>query len=172
LDDSKDNIETIETTNRQFQKLVKYSLLLGIIIVSGFIIYYVVAPEEGYIGFGILNSDKKAEDYPTSATANQSIKFYVTVDNHLDHEFTFKLKILKGDNETDLSSKGSKHAHKCFTTDKETLKPDEEWISDRLSISFEKNGTEQILIVELWKYNEDNSREFWDILWLRLDIID
>ena len=164
--------ETIEASNRQFQKIVRYSLLMGILLVSGFIIYYVVTPEEGYVGFGILNSDEKAEDYPTTARVNESIKFYVTVDNYLNDDFTFKLIILKGDNETDLSSKGSKHAHKCFTTDKEKLKPEEEWMSDRLSISFEKNGTGQSLIVELWRYNEDNSREFWDILWLRIDVRD
>ena len=43
-------------------------------------------------------------------------------------------------------------------------------MSKRLSISFQENGTGQILIVEIWKYNEDNSRDYWDILYLRLDI--
>ena len=43
-------------------------------------------------------------------------------------------------------------------------------MSDKLYVSFPYNGTDQILIVELWKYNEDNSREFWDILWLRIDV--
>ena len=43
-------------------------------------------------------------------------------------------------------------------------------MSDKLSVSFAFNGTDQVLIVELWTYKEDNSREFWDILWLRLDI--
>ena len=143
---------------------------MGIIIVSGFIIYYIYTPEEGYVGLGILNSDEKAEDYPSIAAPNQSIYFYVTVDNYLDHEFTFKLMILKGDNSTELSSKGSKYAHKSYSTEKKTLKPEKEWTSDKLSISFENNGTGQILIVELWKYNEDNSREFYDIVYLRLTI--
>jgi len=170
--ESKEKNETIEASNRQFQKIVRYSLIMGILLISGFIVYYVATPEEGYVGFGILNSDKKAEDYPTTAKVNESIHFYVTVDNFLNEDFTFKLIILKGDNETDLSSKGSKHAHKCFTTDKKTLKPEKEWITERLSISFEKNGTGQSIIVELWEYNEDNSREFYDILWLRIDVRD
>lgn len=168
--DTKDKQEIIEASNRQFQKIVKFSLILGILVVSGYIVYYVLTPEEGYVGFGILNHDEKAEDYPTTAKVNQSIYFYATVDNYLDHDFTFKLIILKGDNETKLSSKGSKHAEKCFTTDKKTLKPEEEWMTKQLSISFQENGTGQILIVEIWKYNEDNSRDFWDILYLRLDI--
>lgn len=160
----------IELSTLQFQRLLRFSLIFGIIIVSGFIVYYMFVPEEGYIGFGILNDDEKAEDYPSTAKVNQSIYFYVTVDNELDHDFTFKLIILLGDEDTDLSPEGSEHANKTSTTDKETLKPEEGWMSDKLSVSFPYNGTDQILIVELWTYKEDNSREFWDILWLRLDI--
>ena len=160
----------LELSYIQFQKLLRFSLIFGIIIVSGFITYYILFPEEGYIGFGILNEDEKAEDYPTTAKINQSIEFYVTVENQLDHDFTFKVIILQGDEDTKLSPEGSKHANKTSTTDKETLNPGEDWMSDKLSVSFAYNGTDQVLIVELWRYNEDNSREFWDILWLRLDI--
>jgi uncharacterized membrane protein len=160
----------LELSYIQFQKLLRFSLIFGIIIVSGFITYYILFPEEGYIGFGILNDDEKAEDYPTTAKINQSIEFYVTVENQLDHDFTFKVIILQGDEDTKLSPEGSKHANKTSTTDKETLNPGEDWMSDKLSVSFAYNGTDQVLIVELWRYNEDNSREFWDILWLRLDI--
>ncbi|TFG26329.1 MAG: DUF1616 domain-containing protein [Promethearchaeota archaeon] len=164
------NISELELSYIQFQKLLRFSLIFGIILVSGFITYYVLFPEEGYIGFGILNEDERAEDYPTSAKVNQTINFYITVENQLDHKFTFKIIILRGDEDTKLSPEGSKHANKTSTTDKESLKPGEDWMSDKLSVSFAYNGTDQVLVVELWKYNEDNSREFWDILWLRLDI--
>ena len=168
-DTQKDKSE-LDLSYMQFQKLLRFSLIFGIIIVSGFITYYILFPEEGYIGFGILNDDERAEDYPTTAKVNQSIYFYVTVENQLDHDFTFKVIILQGDEDTKLSPEGSKHANKTSTTDKETLNPGEDWMSDKLSVSFAYNGTDQVLIVELWRYNEDNSREFWDILWLRLDI--
>ncbi len=168
-DTRKDESE-LELSYMQFQKLLRFSLIFGIIIVSGFITYYLLFPEEGYIGFGILNEDERAEDYPTTAKVNQSIYFYVTVENQLDHDFTFKVIILLGNEDTKLSPEGSKHANKTSTTDKETLVPGEDWLSDKLSVSFAYNGTNQVLIVELWKYNQDNSREFWDILWLRLDI--
>ncbi len=160
----------VELATIQFQRLLRFSLICGIVIVSGFIVYYILVPEEGYIGFGILNDDERAEDYPTTTKVNQSIGFYVTVDNELDHDFTFKLIILLGDEDTKLSPEGSKYANKTSTTDKETLKPSEHWMSDKLYVLFPYNGTDQILIVELWKYNEDNSREFWDILWLRIDV--
>jgi uncharacterized membrane protein len=157
--------------NLQLDKIIKVSLIFGIIIVSGFIAYYIFFPEEGYVGFGILNEDKKAEDYPTTAMVNETIKFYVTVENELDHDFTFKVLIFLGDENTDLSSEGSDHANKTDTTEKVTLHPKKEWISDKLSVSFPENGTDKLIITELWKYNEDNSREFWDILYLRLTIV-
>ncbi|MFX0073088.1 MAG: DUF1616 domain-containing protein [Candidatus Hermodarchaeota archaeon] len=171
IDNSSEKIDR-ELSNKQFQKLLKFSLIFGIIIVSGFITYYLLTPEQGYIGFGILNDDKEAEDYPTTARVNESVDFYITVDNYLDRDFTFKLLVFKGDENTELSSKGSKHANKTFTTVKEKLKPNKEWISEELSVSFAHNGTDQIIIVELWQYYEDNSREFWDIVWLRLTIVD
>jgi len=161
----------LEIATIQFQRLLRFSLIFGILIVSGFIVYYIVTPEEGYIGFGILNKDERAEDYPTTAKVNESIGFYVTVDNELDHDFTFKIIILLGNEDTKLTpDEGSKHANKTSTTDKETLKTSEHWMSDKLYVSFPYNGTDQILIVELWTYKADNSREFWDILWLRIDV--
>ena len=161
----------IEIASLQFQRLLRFSLISGILIVSGFIVYYILVPEEGYIGFGILNDDERAENYPTTTRVNQSIGFYVTVDNELDHNFAFKLIILLGNEDTKLRpDEGSSHANKTSTTDKKTLKSGEHWMSDKLHASFPYNGTDQILIVELWKFNEDNSREFWDILWLRIDV--
>ncbi|MFX1337223.1 MAG: DUF1616 domain-containing protein [Promethearchaeota archaeon] len=161
----------IELASIQFERLLRFSLICGILIVSGFIVYYIMTPEEGYIGFGILNKDERAEDYPTTAKVNESIGFYVTVENELDHDFTFKVIIFLGNKDTKLTpDEGSKHANKTSTTDKETLKPSEDWMSKKLYVKFPYNGTDQILIVELWKYNEDNSREFWDILWLRIDV--
>jgi uncharacterized membrane protein len=160
-----------QISNRQLERIIKISLICGIIIVSGFVIYYILFPEEGYVGFGILNEDKKAEDYPTTAAVNETISFYVTVENQLDHNFTFKVIIFLGDENTKLSSKGHRYANKTDTTEKVTLDPKKDWISDKLSVSFPQNGTDKIIIAELWKYNQDNSREFWDILYLRLTII-
>ncbi|MFX1395262.1 MAG: hypothetical protein ACFFAH_17085 [Promethearchaeota archaeon] len=163
--------------NKQFQKLLKVSLLMGIIIVSGFIVYYIwyfnFSQEEDYVGFGILNHRKEAEDYPTVAYVNQPVVFYVTVEwkaNAFSGDFTFKVRIYRGNNETELSSDGSQNAEHLYSTDKITLKPNEEWESDDLSVSFPQAGSNQIIIVELWEYTEEH-REFYDILWLRLTII-
>ena len=163
--------------NIRFQKILKVSLLMGIVIVSGFIIYYIwyfnFSQEEDYVGFGILNHRKEAEDYPTVAYVNQEIQFYVTVEwkaSLLSGDFTFKVRVYRGDSETELSSDGSQNAIHLYSTDKETLKPNEEWESDELSVSFPENGTDKIIIVELWEYT-DSDRDFYDILWLRLTIV-
>lgn len=164
----------LELQFKEFQKILKVLLLFGIIIVSGFIIYYVwyfnFSQEEDYVGFGVLNHRKEAENYPTIAYKNQLVEFYVTVENQLSRDFTFKIRVYRGDNQTKLSSDGSENAHYLYSTDKERLKPQEDWMSDKLSVSFPVNGTNQQIIVELWEYSIDD-RDFYDILWLRLAII-
>jgi len=77
--------------------------------------------------------------------------------------------VLKGDNDTEIKDSGSKEAHLNFTTKEKTLKNGEDWISETLSISFEKVGEGQILIVELWEITDDN-KDFYSILYLRLDV--
>jgi uncharacterized membrane protein len=123
------------------------------------------------VGFGILNSEKKAEDYPTNITLNEAIYFYAFVDNQLERSFSFVVKVFKGDNETKLSSEGSEGAELNFTTEKATLKPQQDWFSEKLSISFNQNGTGRLLILELWQITEQNQEEqFYDITFLRLNV--
>ena len=55
--------ERDKTSKKQFDLIVKICLVSGIIIISGFIIYYALTPEPGYITFGILNEDREAENY-------------------------------------------------------------------------------------------------------------
>ena len=164
----------LEFENKQFQKILKISLLMGIVIVSGFITYYIwyynVSQEEDYVGFGILNHRQEAEDYITVAYVNQSIDFYVTVENELKREFTFRVKVYRGNEATELSSDGAQNAEYLFGTDKETLRPHEDWESDKLTVSFPQAGDNQAIIVQLFEYT-DSDREFYDILWLRLKII-
>ncbi|MHA1293845.1 MAG: DUF1616 domain-containing protein [Promethearchaeota archaeon] len=162
--------EEIEENKKEFDKLVRISLIIGILVVSGIIVIYLFNQEPGFVDFGLLNEDKKAENYPTEASVNEEINFYVYVGNFLGREFTFYLKILKGDNDTELSDKGSKHADLNFTTEDITLSNSEEWISDKLTISFAKEGENQIIIVELWEITKNNGENFFNILYLRLNI--
>lgn len=156
-------------SNKQFEIILKICLIIGIIIISGFIFYYIFTPEPGYVTFGILNENQKAEDYPTEAAVNENVSFYVTVDNYLNKEFTFRIKIKKGDSNTVLSSIGSNGTLDSIIGNF-TLKNNENWISEKLNISFSEVGANQIIITELWKITNDVEEKFYNILWLRLNI--
>ncbi|MHA1688168.1 MAG: hypothetical protein ACTSUN_02350, partial [Promethearchaeota archaeon] len=66
--DERENLEKREISgSKVFQKLLTVCLLGGIVFLSGLIIFYISHPEPGFYEFGILNSERKAEDYPTSA---------------------------------------------------------------------------------------------------------
>jgi len=159
----------LKISNKQFEIILKICLIIGIIIISGFIFYYIFTPEPGYVTFGILNENQKAEDYPTEAAVNESVFFFVTVDNYLNKEFTFRIKIKKGDSNTVLSSNGSTGTLDSIIGNF-TLKNNENWISEKLNVSFSEVGAYQIIITELWKIINEVEEKFYNILWLRLNI--
>ena len=97
----------LEKSKKEFEKIVTISFIIGIIVISGFIIYYILNQEQGFITFGILNSEGKGEDYPINVNINEDVEFYITVDNYLTDDFEFFLKVLRGDNSTILSPSGS-----------------------------------------------------------------
>ena len=164
-DENKDR----KNSNKQFGILLKVCLVIGIIIISGFIIYYIFTPEPGYTALGILNEERKAENYPTEARVNETISFYVTVENQLEREFSFRIEILKGDNETIVNSSGSIYALSYFNTTKTTLLHNQFWMSDSLNISFSQPGADQRIIVELWEI-KDESEVYYNNLYLWLNI--
>ncbi|TKJ21156.1 MAG: hypothetical protein CEE43_10785 [Promethearchaeota archaeon Loki_b32] len=71
----KSNKKDSNISNKHFEILLKVCLVIGIIIISGFIIYYIFTPEPGYVTLGILNEDRRAENYPTEASVNESVFF-------------------------------------------------------------------------------------------------
>lgn len=153
----------------QFENIVKISIIIGILIISGFIIYYILTPEPGFVVFGLLNEEKKAENYPTEAYVGENVSIYVSVENYLNRDYTFKVEILKGDNNTALSSSSYENATSYFNTSQTILMIGERWISEMLNISFMIPGSNQIIIAVLWEIIDEPS--FFDILWLRLNIL-
>ena len=156
-------------SNKQFAILLKISLIIGIIIVSGFIIYYILTPEPGYVSFGILNEDKRAENYPTTAAINETIPFYITVENYLNQDFSFQVKIKKGNANTLMSPTIPSNGTLDFMVGDFTLDHKNDWTSSQLNISFSQTGENQIIIAELWQI-KNSIEKFYDILWLRLNI--
>jgi len=160
----------LERSTKRYDTIVRVCLLAGIIIVSGFIIYYILFPQPGYVTFGLLNANQEAENYQTQASIGEDIEFYATVDNYLGSDFTFRLKIYKGDNNTELSSSGSNNAVLNQTLAKVTIVNGQKWMSEKLTISFYQIGSNQTIIVELWQYTDATTEQFYDIVWQRLNI--
>ncbi len=158
----------LTTSNKHFEKLLKICLIIGIVIVSGFIIYYILTPEPGYVTFGILNEDQKAEGYTTKASINENITFYLSVGNYLDREFKFRFKILKGNNDTLVGSFPS-NGSLFLTVGDFTLEAKNERIFGNYNITFSEVGANQRIIVELWEI-KDESELFYNNLFLWLNI--
>ncbi len=159
-------------SKKQFDLLLKICLIIGIIVVSGFILYYIFKPKPGYLHLGILNSEKKAENYPTNATVSQNISFYITVENQMKREFSFRAEILKGDiNNTNLTTSGSINATSYFNTTKITLAHNQFWISEMLNVSFSLQGANQTIIVEIWEIPSSGMEKYFDMVYLWLIIL-
>ena len=164
----KDQQRNFKSSLKEFDTLLKICLVIGIVVISGFIIYHAFKPEPGFVTFGILNENQEAENYPTEASQSENISFYLTVENDLDRDFVFNVKVLKGDNNTILSSTGSNGTFAFMMNG--SLKHKELWKSSKLNISFPQIGANQIIIAELWQDFESKPEEFFNILWLRLNI--
>lgn len=165
----KNEKENLKISNKIFENLLKICLIIGILVVSGFIIYYILTPEPGYVTFGILTKNLEAENYPTEATVNETISFYVTVDNKMERDFSFRIEVLKGDNETIVTSTGSINAISYYNTTKTTLMNNQFWMSEMLNISFSQPGANQRIIVELWEV-QNEVEKFYNNLYLWLNI--
>lgn len=166
---SNTNSDDLTGSKKKFQILLMICLIAGILVVSGFIIYHALTPEPGYITFGILNEDKKAENYPTNASINENISFYLTVGNYLNREFSFRIEIKKGNYYTILTPPTHSNGTLSFIVGDFTLKNKADWISEQLNVSFSEVGENQIIIAELWEI-KPSTTDFYDKLWLRLNI--
>lgn len=159
-----------ETDNgfKHLSKVVTVCLIAGIIIVSGFIIYYILTPEPPYHEFFILNAERKGENYPTEASIGENITFYVGVENHLEKDLTFNVKIFKGNESTDLTKQEDINADLNQTIGNHSIKNGEEWVSSALNISFYEPGNRTI-IAQLYEV-QGIEEKYLNIVYIRLNI--
>jgi len=169
LDSENKNSKKVDQ-NKQFEKILRISLIIAIVVISGFIVYYLLTPESGYVTFGILNSEKEAENYPTNSTVGQNVSFYISVGNYLKRDFSFRVEILRGDNNTILSPEGSSFATSVLNITDTTLKNKIQWTSSMLNVSFSVIGSNQTIIAELWEVDRNFFESFIMNTWLRLNI--
>lgn len=164
-----DEEKDLKISKNLFEKLLKISLIIGIIVVSGFIIYYILTPEPGYVTYGILNENQETGNYPTKAQVNETIFFYLTVGNYLNRDFIFHIDIKKGNSTTHLSPKEPSNGILDYSIGNFTLKNNEFFTSNQLNISFSEVGEDQKIIAELWQIKHGFD-EYFNILYLELNI--
>lgn len=165
---SEDNRNRDDNTKYQFEKLVKISLLIGICVVSGFIIYYVLTPEPGYLYFAVLKDGEELENYTIQSKVSEPINFSVIVGNYMKRDYQFRVKILKGNNNTILYP-GPSNGTLYYTFDNKTLAHESVWVSDVINVNFTQPGSNQLIIIEIWEIKSE-IEHFFNILLLRLDI--
>jgi uncharacterized membrane protein len=154
--------------NSQFEKIVKVSILIGICVVTGFIIYYSLTPEPGYVYFGVLQDGEELENYTIEAKLGEQFNFSVIVGNYMKRDYEFRVKILKGNNNTILYP-GPSNGTLTYTFEDTTLINERTWVSNIVSVSFNNTGTNHIVIIELWEIKSE-IEYFFNILWIRLNI--
>lgn len=165
----KNGEKDLKISNKHFEKLLKICLIIGILVVSGFIVFFILTPEPGFVRFGILNENQEAQSFPTEATVNETISFYLTVDNFLNRDFKFQIKIKKGNSYTIKSLTAPSNGTLDFSLGNFTLSHNGNWISEKLNVSFSEVGESQIIIAELWQIINE-IEEYNNVLWLQLNI--
>ena len=151
-----------------FRKLLTFLLILGIIVVSCFIMYNIIKPKSGYITFGILNSEKNA-DFQKECLVGENISLYVFIGNHINRELNFRLEILKGDNNTYLALNQPTNGS-SFLNISSHISDGLDWMSNLINVSFTEPGINKLVIAELWLIKEDSTEYFYNSLYQRLNV--
>jgi len=124
------NLESAKNSERnknRFENLVKISLLIGICVVSGFVVYYGLTPEPGYVYFAVLEDGERLENYTIQSRVDEPINFSVFVANYMKRDFSFRVKVLKGDNNTILYP-GPSNGSLYYTFENVTLVNNKTWM--------------------------------------------
>ncbi len=150
-------------------KITKIIIVVGIILTSFFIIYEILNIEPDFVTLGVLNSEKKAENYPIDVNVGEEFTVFVSVGNNLATNFTFSVHVLTGDQKTFVSKTTGSNGTLKQKLSSITIQPGEEWISNAQRFSFYSAGENLMVIFELWKV--ENSKEtFYDVVFLRLNV--
>ncbi|WP_371803244.1 DUF1616 domain-containing protein [Candidatus Lokiarchaeum ossiferum] len=155
-------------------KITRIVLLVGIIVVSGAMVYTLTRPEEEDVLFFILNEDQVMKDYPVNASVNQNVSVHAFVENHLQRSAEFAVRVYRGNsNLTHNISIGVEHnsyATYLFNYTK-ILENEVSWITPKINVSFPIAGPDQQVILELW-VNTDFGWRFLPeyITFLRIEV--
>lgn len=148
-------------------------LISAIIILIPFIIYTSTRTDEPYLLFGVLNENKEMGNYPTNASVGETLTFYTIVEDHGYKNTMVQIRMLTGKNTSVILGPNGSQNGILIQTQNMTLNDEDRVISEKFEVSFSEktNSSEhEIVVFELW-INENNEWEYYDILFIRIDVI-
>jgi len=156
-------------------KITRVILIVGILGVTGALIYTVSQPEEEDLLFFLLNENQSMGNYPTNITVNSSLTFYIYIQNMRieDHEYLIKCYTSAANTTIDpMQSVSNNQDFDQIASQTVDLNYTMEFISDPFDVVFQESGNDQRLVFELW-VNRDGTWEFMPnyVLILNLDVL-
>lgn len=134
-------------------KMTRIVLLVGIIVVSGAMVYTLTRPEEEDVLFFILNEDQVMKDFPVNASVNEPVSVHAFVENHLQRTAEFSVRIYRGNtnltHNISIGVENNPNATYLFNQTK-MLENEASWITPMINVTFPFAGLDQQIVLELW----------------------
>ncbi len=143
---------------KKFNIILFVFLIAAIVITSGFIIYFYVAPQKvnEFTEFYVLNSEGRAKDYPELATAGSTVDVIIGLVNHESKPATYELSVVISGTEVKRVDVG-------------TLADREKW---EQTVSFVPEVAGQHQSVDFFLYRDGGTQPYHkDPLRLYMDVI-
>ncbi len=168
-------LKTPHISDLSLEKITRIVLIVGIISVSGAIVYTLTSPKEDDILFFLLNEEQMLKDYPTNVTQGNKVIIHIFIQNLMHETKNFQIHIYRGYSDTYIDPEVSIISNPNVTSVKVqniVLANEEQWISDPIEVEFTEIGDNQLIICELWIKNGEQ----WEylpgyVLTLRIDVI-
>ncbi len=143
---------------KKFNIILFVFLIAAIVITSGFIIYFYVAPQKvnEFTEFYVLNSEGQAKDYPELATAGNTVDVIIGLVNHESKPATYQVHVVISGTEVKRVDVG-------------TLADREKW---EQTVSFVPEVAGQHQSVDFFLYRDGGTQPYHkDPLRLYMDVI-
>ena len=162
-------------TSLTWTKITRVILIVGILGVSGAIIYTISQPEEEDLLFFLLNENQSMGNYPTNVSVDVPRTLYIYIQNMRLEDHEYLIKCYQSDSNGTIDPMQSVSNNQDFVqiaSQSVDLNYTEEFISDPFDIIFQEPGNDQKLVFELW-VNREGSWEFIPdyILILNIDVL-
>lgn len=149
-DSNNSSVNTDDSIHSSMELTTRAILIIGIIIVSGFIVYDITKTSEPYVLFSVLNQDKELGNYHSNLIVGQKLAYYFYLENHLGETTEFNVKIYLGNSTANINPKIGITNAQFIGNYSKTVQNGENWTSNQLEYQFQNVGS-QFIGIELWQ---------------------